>query len=66
MRLEKWFLNGYANQGGRTELNFAGAQRLNDNVSTGLLLHGNLRPLDIDNNKDGFLDFPTGLSIEYD
>ena len=60
---EKWFLNGYANQGGRTELNFAGAQRLNDNVSTGLLLHGNLRPLDIDNNKDGFLDFPTGHQL---
>jgi hypothetical protein len=57
---DRWFLNGYGSQGGRTELNIATAHKLNKHVSTGVLAHANVRPLDIDNNNDGFLDFPKG------
>ena len=57
---DRWFLNGYGSQGGRTELNIATAHKLNKHVSTGVLAHANIRPLDIDNNNDGFLDFPKG------
>ena len=60
---EQWFVNGYANQGGRTELNVNAAHRLNDKVSTGVLLHGNLRPFEIDGNNDGFMDFPNGYQL---
>ena len=61
---EQWFVNGYANQGGRTELNVNAAHRLNDKVSTGVLLHGNLRPFEIDGNNDGFMDFPKWISTQ--
>ncbi|MDC1221521.1 TonB-dependent receptor [Salibacteraceae bacterium] len=60
---DRWFLNGYANQGGRTELNINAAQRVSDRVSTGVLLHGNLRPFEVDGNNDGFMDFPSGYQL---
>lgn len=60
---DRWFLNGYANQGGRTELNLLTSHKLSDKVSTGFLLHGNLRPLEVNGNGDSFLDFPTGHSV---
>ena len=60
---DKWFLNGYVNQGGRTELNLNTAHKISEKVQTGFLLHGNMRPIEIDGNKDGFLDFPTGYQL---
>ncbi len=61
--MDPWFINAYANQGGRTELNVDLAKKLSDKVSSGLLLHGNLRPFEIDGNSDGFMDFPTGHQV---
>lgn len=61
--MESWFINGYGNQGGRSELNVQLGHELNDKVATGLLLHGNVRPFEVDGNGDQFLDFPTGHSI---
>jgi len=58
--MDRWFVNGYANQGGRTELNVNLSQKLNEKVSTGLLLHGNIRPFEVNGNGDSFLDFPVG------
>lgn len=58
-----WYVNGYANQGGRTELNLNTAHELSPNLWTGFLLHGNLRPVEVDGNADGFLDFPTGYQV---
>lgn len=60
---ERIFFNAYANQGGRTEANLNAAHRFSEKVSTAVLLHGNLRPFEIDGNDDGFLDFPTGYQI---
>lgn len=60
---ERLLVNGYANQGGRTELNVNASQRISDKVSTGMLLHGNLRPFQVDGNNDGFMDFPTGYQL---
>lgn len=57
------FVNAYVNQGGRTELNIDAAHRFNEKVSTLFLVHGDLRPVDIDGNDDGFLDFPTGHQL---
>jgi len=62
-KMNRWFLNGYGNQGGRTELNLNASQKLSDKVSTGVLLHGNIRPIEVNGNGDEFLDFPTGHMV---
>ena len=58
--MKRWFINGYGNQGGRSELNLQASQRLGEKVSTALLLHGDARPFEVNGNGDSFLDFPTG------
>lgn len=60
---EKLFLNAYANQSGRTELNAITTQRVGDKWATTTLLHGSARPLEMDNNDDGFLDFPKARQL---
>lgn len=57
------FVNAYVNQGGRTELNVDLNHKFSDKVSSALLIHGNMRPFELDNNEDGFLDFPTGQQV---
>lgn len=57
------FVNGYANQNGRYELNTHFNRKLTDKWSTGLYIHGNTRSQKEDNNEDGFLDAPLGEQI---
>ncbi|WP_027066030.1 TonB-dependent receptor [Maribacter sp. Hel_I_7] len=57
------FVNGYANQNGRYELNTHFNKKLTDKLSTGLYIHGNKRTQKEDNNEDGFLDAPLGEQI---
>lgn len=57
------FVNGYANQNGRYELNTHFNKKLTDKLSTGLYIHGNTRTQKEDNNEDGFLDAPLGEQI---
>lgn len=57
------FVNGYANQNGRLELNAHINQALGDKWSTGLYIHGNKRSLKEDANGDGFLDAPLADQI---
>lgn len=57
---ELLFLNGYVNATGRTELNFNYSQPVSKNLSTGFLLHGDIRRQKNDRNNDGFLDMPVG------
>ncbi|QWX83130.1 TonB-dependent receptor [Cellulophaga sp. HaHaR_3_176] len=52
------FVNGYANQNGRYELNTHFNRKLTDKWSTGLYVHGNKRTQKEDDNGDGFLDAP--------
>ncbi len=52
------FVNGYANQNGRYELNTHFNRKLTDKWSTGLYIHGNKRTQKEDGNNDGFLDAP--------
>ncbi|MEO1416179.1 MAG: TonB-dependent receptor [Bacteroidota bacterium] len=54
----KLYINGFLNQGGRTELNVHTSQKLSDGVSTSLLLHGSRRRAEVDRNEDTFLDIP--------
>lgn len=55
---EETFLNLFANQSGRMELNFLNSQQVSEKWSTMLLVHGNTRPYERDVNSDGFRDFP--------
>lgn len=54
------FLNIYGNEGGRFEANAHLAHRFSEKLSTGLLLHGNIRNRELDRNNDGFQDATTG------
>lgn len=60
---EKLYLNGYLNQSARSELNLNYTAMAGKKWATTLLLHGSARPLEMDGNNDGFLDFPTGSQI---
>lgn len=57
------FVNGYANENGRYELNTHFNKQLTDKLSTGLYIHGNKRTEKEDNNNDGFLDSPLADQI---
>lgn len=60
---EKLYVNGFANNMGRAEASVNFAQRLNHKWSTSLLTHYNNSFIKNDDNKDGFLDAPTGNQI---
>ena len=58
---KEWFyLNLYGNQGGRYEGNLTAKYKINQNLSTAVLLHGNTRDRRHDRNDDGFMDMPIG------
>ncbi|MGB0806180.1 MAG: TonB-dependent receptor [Salibacteraceae bacterium] len=55
---DKFFLNVYANEMARFELNTHFAKKLNKKWSTMLLIHGANQGIEMDHNDDGFLDMP--------
>ncbi|MBT8234364.1 MAG: TonB-dependent receptor, partial [Bacteroidia bacterium] len=57
-RGDKFFLNGYMNAAGRTELNSNYRHDVGENVATGFLLHAKQMTAVHDNNGDGFTDMP--------
>ncbi len=57
------FINGYANQNGRYELNTHFNKKLTEKLSAGLYVHGNTRTQKEDVNEDGFLDAPLADQI---
>lgn len=56
---EKFFMNLYGSSDGMTEANANGSVRINDNLYTGILVHGKFQPFELDHNGDGFMDHPT-------
>ncbi len=60
---KRLFVNGYANQNGRLELNTHLYSKLSDKWSSGLYVHANLRNQKEDRNGDGFLDAPLAEQI---
>ncbi|HQQ94637.1 MAG TPA: carboxypeptidase-like regulatory domain-containing protein [Bacteroidia bacterium] len=57
--------NAYVNENARNEYNLNLRQKLNQNLSTGLLSHMSFNPLVQDLNGDGFADIPTGSQINF-
>jgi outer membrane receptor for ferrienterochelin and colicin/copper chaperone CopZ len=60
---ERFYLNLYANEGGRYEGNLTLKQKVSSNWSTALLLHGKTQYQRHDRNDDGFLDMPLGQNF---
>ena len=60
---KKFFLNVYGNSNLRAELNADGAIKVNDKLSTSLLLHGATMQNKFDRNDDGFMDLPKLTTI---
>jgi outer membrane receptor protein involved in Fe transport len=60
---DKLYLNGYGNNSGRSEMNFIYAGQTGKKWGTAVLLHASVRPLEMDQNDDTFLDFPTGTQV---
>lgn len=55
---EQSFYNVFANQSGRTEVNYINTIQINEKWGMTNLLHGSIRPWETDHNNDGFMDFP--------
>ncbi|MCG8477110.1 MAG: TonB-dependent receptor [Cytophagales bacterium] len=60
---DKLYLNAYGNSFGRSEINLLSGHRLSGKWSTSVLFHGNIMPVKLDGNNDGFLDRPAGGQI---
>jgi outer membrane receptor for ferrienterochelin and colicins len=62
---DKVYLNGYVNTSGRTEANLIYTTQPAKKWGTTFLLHSSARPFEMDQNQDGFLDFPTGTQVNF-
>lgn len=60
---DRFYVNGYVNQSGRTETNFIYTTQVSKKWATTFLIHGSIRPTEMDQNNDSFLDFPKGNQI---
>lgn len=62
---ELLYVNAYANRFGRAELNVQAARHLDKakKWSSALFAHGSGFFMEVDNNKDGFRDFPLGKTL---
>lgn len=60
-----FFMNVYASNDGRYEINTHFTSHYSDKLSSSLLLHGNTRNQVNDMNKDGFMDNPLGKQINF-
>lgn len=62
---QKQFLNMYANNYERYELNARYNKKITDKLATGIYLHSNLRSGKVDRNSDNFLDTPLARQINF-
>lgn len=62
-KMDRLFVNLYANQEAKFETNIASSIKVSDKVSTALLFHGNVGNRGLDHNDDGFLDMPVGKQV---
>jgi outer membrane receptor for ferrienterochelin and colicins len=62
---DKVYVNGYVNSSGRTESNLILTAQASKKWATTFLLHGSVRPIEMDQNNDSFLDFPKGKQINF-
>jgi outer membrane receptor for ferrienterochelin and colicins len=62
---DKLYVNGYINSSARTESNLIYTTQVNKKWATTFLLHSSVRPIEMDQNNDSFLDFPKGNQINF-
>jgi len=61
--MDRVYLNAYANEGGRFELNANFRADVGNQWGTGLLLHAKNNSIKHDRNEDGFMDMPIGNQV---
>lgn len=61
--MSPFFLNGYANVFGRSEINLATRKQVSKKWYTGLMAHGNYTKNAMDPNGDGFYNMPSGYGV---
>lgn len=57
---DRLYLNIYGNEDSRVEANLNLTHKINENLSTALLLHARTQKVEMDRNDDGFMDKPIG------
>ena len=62
---DKLYLNGYVNGSGRSEANAMVTTHSGKKWATTFLIHGSIRPWEMDRNKDSFLDMPIGSQTNF-
>ncbi len=62
---DKVFVNGYVNSSGRTETNLIYTAQASKKWAATFLVHGSVRPFEMDQNNDSFLDFPKGKQVNF-
>jgi outer membrane receptor for ferrienterochelin and colicins len=62
---EAFYINTYGNSMGRGEVNIHGAQNLKNNWKTMSFLHVSNNFIEVDRNKDKFIDVPVGPSASF-
>lgn len=61
--MDKLYVNAFANENGRYELNLTTKKQFKEHLATALLLHGKTSMMKVDENNDGFVDMPMGSQI---
>lgn len=61
--MERLFVNGYVNRFGRAELNLNSGFRLGERWTSGWFAHASSTPFSVDENGDGFRDFPNDNNL---
>jgi outer membrane receptor for ferrienterochelin and colicins len=63
--MDKWYLNSYLNSFGRLELNANKQLPVSEKWSSGLMFHASQQFLEMDNNRDGFMDMPKTRQVNF-
>jgi len=62
---DKIFANAFVNSAARTEANLVYTAHASKKWATTFLVHGSIRPLEMDKNHDSFMDFPKGHQVNF-
>ena len=63
--MDKWYLNAYLNSFGRLELNANRQIPISEKWSSSVLFHASQQFLEMDVNKDGFMDMPKTRQVNF-
>jgi len=63
--MDKWYLNAYLNSFDRLELNANRQVPISEKWNSGFMFHASQQLMEMDNNKDGFMDMPKNFQVNF-